>query len=149
MAKNIPLTKMIFAGLVVTFLFGTLFGVYAEFIALNGGEIQEPYRTAFENIASQYSGFEGLSNNAADQGLVKNILDFGKGAITGTVNVFVIGLDAIGSFFSIIPIIGNIVSAVSQAVPGFQGLLGLLTVIITLYVSMRYIQTLTNKPDLP
>ncbi len=149
MAGNIGLTKIVFAGLVGTFLIASLFGVYFEFGTLNGIIIQEPYNEAFQKIASQYDGFGGIATTASDQGIVKNILDFGKNAITGTVNVFVVGLDAIGSFFSLVPVIGNVFSAISEAIPGFQPIIGLLTLIIGLFIAMSYIKTVTNKPDLP
>jgi len=149
MAGNISLTKIVFAGLIGTFFIGTLFGIYVEFLTLNGGTIEEPYNTVFQDIASQYDEFKVIADTSADQSLVKNILDFGKNVATGTINVFVVGLDAIGSLFSIIPIVGNVVSAISVAIPAFNAILGLFTIILGLYVAMRYIQSVTNKPDLP
>lgn len=149
MSGNIALTKILFAGLIGTFLVATLFGVYSSYVVLNNVTISEPYSSAYQNISAQYSEFGDIANTNSDKGLVTKILDFGKNALTGTVNVFVVGLDAIGGFFSIIPVIGNIFSAISQAIPGFSALLGLFTIIIGLYVAMRYIQTVTNKIDLP
>jgi hypothetical protein len=146
---NISLTQMVFAGLVGTYFIASLFGVYFEFSVINGITIEEPYSTAFQDIAGQYAGFETIAETSSDQGLVKNILSVGENAITGAINVFVVGLDAVGSFFSLIPIIGNVFSAVSNAVPGFSKILGLLTIIISLYIAMRYIQTVTNKTELP
>jgi hypothetical protein len=149
MAGNISLTKIVFTGLVGTFLIATLFGVYSEFIILNGATIDEKYVSAFEKIAAQYGEFDSTAKVASDQGFVKNILDFGRNAITGTVNVFVVGLTSIGSLFSLLPIIGNVFSALGTAVPALNGVLGLLTIIIGLYIPMRYIVSVTNKPDLP
>jgi len=139
----------LFAALISTFVIASFFGLYSEFVILNGAEIDEPYQSAFEDIASQYSGLETISNTAKDEGLVKNILDFGKNAITGTVNVFIVGLDAIGTFFQMVPIIGNIFSVLSNVFPGLGGLIGLLTIIMGVYVAMRYIQSASNKNDLP
>lgn len=146
---NMSLTQIVFAGLIGTFVIAALFGVYTSYLSINGGTIEEPYNTAFQEIAAQYDNFGSIADTASDQGLVKNILDFGKNAITGTVNVFVVGLDAIGSFFSLIPVIGNVFSAISDAIPGFAGLLGLVTIVIGLYIAMRYIQSTSNKQDLP
>jgi len=149
MAGNISLTKMLFIGLISTFLIGTLFGVYSSYLSLNNATIEEPYNTAFQDIAAQYSDFGGIATTASNQSVVKNILDFGKNAITGTVNVFVVGLDAIGSMFSMIPLIGNVFSIVGSVIPGLNGVLGLLLIIIGLYIAMRYIQSTSNKTDLP
>lgn len=149
MTGNISLTQIVFAGLVGTFLIANMFGIYAQFVILNGVTIDEPYNTALQSIANQYSGFEDLANAASDKSLVINILDFGKSVVSGSVNVFVVGLDAVGKFFNMIPIIGSVISSISQAVPGFTPVLGLFTIIIGLYIGMRYIQTVTNKSDLP
>jgi hypothetical protein len=81
--------------------------------------------------------------------LVKNILNFGGNLLTGTVNVFVVGLQAMGSFFAMIPIIGNILSAITFAVPALAGLVGLALIITGVYIAMRYIQSVSNKSELP
>ena len=146
---NISLTKILFAGLISTFVIGILFGIYSNYIFINGATIDEPYNTAFQQIASQYDEFEGVADTVKDEGLVKNILDFGKNAITGTVNVFVVGLQAIGSFFSMVPVIGNLVSIISETIPGFSAILGLFSVLFAVYLAMAYIKSVSNKPDLP
>lgn len=146
---DINLTKILFAGLVGTFVIATLFGVYSSFLSTNNVTIDEPYNTAFQKIGGNYSEFSSSAANASDQGLVKNILNFGRNAITGTINVFVVGLDAIGSMFSIIPIVGNIVSSITEAVPGLTPILGLFTTLFVLYMAMRYIKSVSNKQDLP
>lgn len=146
---NPTLTKILMAALVGTFLVAALFGVYTSYLSINNVTIQEPYNTAFQTIANQYSDLESISGTISNQQDVTNILDFGKNAITGTVNVFVVGLTAIGGFFSIIPIIGTIIQTIAQVIPGFSALLGLFATIITLFIFMRYIQSVSNKFDLP
>ncbi len=146
---DVTLTKIVFAGLVTTFVIASVFGFYSGFLTINGATIEEPYNSALINIANQYDGFEDVANTAGDEGLVKNILDFGRNAITGTVNVFVVGLEAIGSFFSVMPIIGNVVSIISETVPAFKPLLGLFSTILVLYIAMRYIKSTSNKQELP
>lgn len=146
---NPTLTKILMAALVGTFLVATLFGVYTSYLSINNVTIQEPYNTAFRTISEQYSSLDSISGTISNQGSVTNILDFGKNAITGTVNVFVVGLSAIGGFFSIIPILGNIIQVIAQVIPGFGALLGLFTTLITLFIFMRYIQSVSNKFDLP
>ncbi|HPJ87104.1 MAG TPA: hypothetical protein PLU55_03255 [Candidatus Pacearchaeota archaeon] len=150
MAEGNPtLTKILMASLVATFLIAITFGAYSEFIVLNNATIEDKYSEAFNTIGAQYGNFGNLAKTTSDQGLVKNIFSFGKNVVSGTVNVFVVGLDAIGSFFSMIPIISNVVESIALVIPGFQALLGLLTTLIVLYIGMRYIQSTSNKYELP
>lgn len=149
MARNPNLTKILIAALLGTFLITMLFGSYSNFIVVNNVTLDEKYQDAFESISGQYGAFGSLAETTSDQGLVKNILDFGKNSITGTVNVFVVGLDAIGSFFAVIPLVGNITSAIATVLPGFEALLGLFTLIFVLYIAMSYIKSASNKSELP
>lgn len=150
MAEGNPtLTKILMASLIATFLIAITFGAYSEFIVLNNATIEDKYSEAFNTIGAQYGNFGGLAKTTSDPGLVKNIFSFGKNVVSGTVNVFVVGLDAIGSFFSMIPIISNVVESIATVIPGFQALLGLLTTLIVLYIGMRYIQSTSNKYELP
>lgn len=150
MAEGNPtLTKILMASLVATFLIAITFGAYSEFIVLNNATIEDKYSEAFNTIGAQYGNFGNLAKTTSDQEVVKNIFSFGKNVVSGTVNVFVVGLDAIGSFFSMIPIISNVVESIALVIPGFQALLGLLTTLIVLYIGMRYIQSTSNKYELP
>ena len=54
-----------------------------------------------------------------------------------------------GNFFNMIPIIGLILSAISLGLPALSGLIGLVITISGIYIAMRYIQTVSNKPELP
>ena len=146
---NITLTKILMSALIATFIIATLFGVYTSFCSLNNCSIDEPYKSAFGNLSSQYSGFSGVATGASDEGLVKSILNLGKNLVTGTVNVFIVGLDAIGKFFGMIPIIGNVFSILNSIFPALGGLIGLATVLIGLYIAMSYIKSASNKFDLP
>jgi len=146
---NITLTKMLMAALISTFVVTTLFGSYLGFCNENSCIIQEPYNSAFKNISEQYSSFSTLSGQASDKGLVTNILNFVSNAITGTVNVFITGLGAISKFFEMIPIVGAVFEALNSVFPFLSGLIFLLGTVITLYISMRYIQSASNKFDLP
>lgn len=147
---NPTLTKVLIAALIGTFLIAMLFGAYSEFAVINHSNIDERYQEAFTNIAAQYNNFGTIATvDVGDQGLVKSILDVGKSGITAAMNVFVVGLDAIGGFFNMIPIIRNIVSVIGNVIPGIQPLLGLFTLILILYIAMSYIKSVSNKPDLP
>lgn len=146
---NPTLTKVLFAGLIVTFVAATLISLYANFAVMNNAQIEEPYRSVFYNISAKYSDFQDVGNSVKDEGLVKNILNFGESLITGTVNVFVTGLEAMGTFFEMIPLFGDILSAISLGIPQLSGLLALMTLIVGIFVAMRYIQSVSNKNELP
>jgi hypothetical protein len=146
---NVTLTKILFATLIVTFVAATLFNSYLSFASANGANIEEPYRTAFSKISQEYASSQNIGDAVKDEGLVKNIFNFGSAIITGTMNVFVVGLQAMGSFFEMIPIIGNILSAITLGFPALSGLIGLLILIVGIYIAMRYIQSVSNKQDLP
>lgn len=146
---NPNLTKILFAGLIITFVTTVLITNYSNFAVLNNSTIEEPYKSIFYNISSQYSEFEAVGNTVKDEGLVKNILNFGENLITGTVNVFVTGLEAMGTFFEMIPLFGNILSAISFGIPQLSGLVGLAILIVGIFIAMRYIQSVSNKYELP
>jgi len=146
---NPNLTKILFAGLIITFVSTILITNYANFVVLNNSTIEEPYKSIFYNISSQYAEFTTISNSASNQSVVKNILNFGENLATGTVNVFVTGLEAMGTFFEMIPIWGNILSFISLGIPGISALITLLILIVGIYIAMRYIQSVSNKNELP
>lgn len=146
---NPNLTKTLFAGLVATFLIATIFGGYIQFISLNNSTIQEPYNSAFRNISLQYDAFTAVGNTAKNESTAKNIFNAGAAAITGTVNIFVVGLQSIGTFFALIPILGNIFSILNATIPGLGGLTALLTTIFGVYIAMSYIKSASNKQELP
>jgi hypothetical protein len=149
MAGNPTLTKVWMAGILVTFITATLFIAYLSFAQTNNAIIEEPYRSIFENISAQASVFTDIGESAKDEGLVRNIYRAGANLITGTVNVFVTGLDAMGKFFLMVPVFGSILSAIALGIPGLASLMVLVTLIVGVYIAMRYIQSVSNKPDLP
>lgn len=146
---NPTLTKVWMAGILITFITATLFMNYLSFANDNNAIIEEPYRSIFENISSKTSDFNTIGESAKDEGLVRNIYRAGANLITGTVNVFVTGLDAMGKFFLMIPVFGDILSAISLGIPGIAALINVVILIIGVYLAMRYIQSVSNKQDLP
>jgi hypothetical protein len=149
MAGNPTLTKVWMAGILITFVTATLFIAYLSFAQSNNAIIEEPYRSIFENISSQASSFTEIGGSAKDEGLVRNIYRAGANLITGTVNVFVTGLDAMGKFFLMIPVFESILSVIALGIPRLASLMVLITLIVGVYIAMRYIQSVSNKPDLP
>ena len=146
---NPNLTKILYAGLLITFVTAVLISNYATFAVRNNSTIEEPYKSVFYNISAKYSDFESVGNTVKDEGLVKNILNFGESLITGTVNVFVTGLEAMGTFFEMIPLFGDILSAISLGIPQLSALISLAIIMVGIFVAMRYIQSVSNKNDLP
>jgi len=146
---NPNLTKILYAGLIITFVAAVLISNYADFAVRNDAIIEEPYRTVFYDISEKYGDFADIGGDVKDEGLVKNILNFGENLITGTVNVFVTGLEAMGTFFEMIPLFGDLLSAISLGIPQLSGLISLAILIVGIFISMRYIQSVSNKNDLP
>jgi hypothetical protein len=146
---NPNLTKILFAALIVTFVATVLIINYSNFAVYNNATIEEPYRSIFYNISNLQDDFEDVGYAAKNQSLVENILDFGATLTEGTINVFVTGLKAMGAFFDMIPLIGQILSAISVGLPALEGLFGLLILIAGIYIAMRYIQSVSNKYELP
>jgi hypothetical protein len=149
MAKDPTLTSVLFAGLIVTFVTMILLLNYSNFVVDNNAIIEEPYYSIFENISNSYDSFSDTGFTIKDKGLVTGILDFGKSFATGTVNVFVTGLQAMETFFDMIPIWKNIMNAISFGIPGIGALLTLLMLMISIYIAMRYIKSASNKTELP
>lgn len=54
-----------------------------------------------------------------------------------------------GKFFLMIPVFGKILSAIALGIPGLASLITIITLILGVYIAMRYIQSVSNKPDLP
>ena len=134
---------------IITFMTAVLITNYAEFAVTNGAIIEEPYKSIFYNISSTYGNFADVGGTVKDEGLVKNILNFGENLITGTVNVFVTGLEAMGTFFEMVPLYGDILSAISLGLPQLSALITLAILMLGIFISMRYIQSVSNKNDLP
>lgn len=146
---NTNLTNILFAGLIITFTITVFIGQYANFAVMNNSTIEDRYMKVFENISNQKSSFESIGSTVQDQGLVTTILNVGESLITGTVNVFVTGLKAMGAFFDMIPLWGNIISAISFGIEELSGLMNLLILIIGIFIAMHYIKSVSNKNDLP
>jgi hypothetical protein len=90
-----------------------------------------------------------MGETISNRSTVESILDFGSDLVTGTVNVFVTGLDAMGTFFELIPIWGKILTAVSVGIPQISALITLMILIVAVYIAMTYIKSVSNKDDLP
>ena len=146
---NPSLTKLLYAGLLVTFVTAILISNYATFAVMNNATIEEPYRSVFYNISAKYGDFADVGDTVKDEGLVKNILNFGESLVTGTVNVFVTGLEAMGTFFEMIPLFGDLLNAISLGIPQLSALITLATLMVGIFISMRYIQSVSNKNELP
>ena len=146
---NPNLTRILFAGLLITFISTIVITNYANFAVSNNLTIEEPYKSVFYNISNEYSNFSIIGETGKDQGLVKNILNFGESLATGTVNVFITGLEAMGTFFEMIPVWGNLLTAISLGIPQLSALISLLILIVGIYIAMRYIQSVSNKYELP
>jgi hypothetical protein len=146
---DIGLTKSMFAGLTILFLIITIFSFYLPFAGMNNSQIDEPYNSIFMNLSTQYAQLKGVANVTGDQSTAKDILNLGSNLATGTVNVFVTGLNSLASFFSMIPIFTGVMHMLDSVFPGLSGLISYFVIILTVYFAMTYIQSASNKFRLP
>ena len=121
------------------------FSIYTNIIVDNGGQVDGNYSYLYSQLADQYDDASDQSleigDPNADSGGVKDILDRAGSVAFGTINVFVLGLGAIGKFFSFMPILNTIFEIMNKTFPQFNALIGLLVTIATLYIATRYIQS--------
>ncbi len=134
-----PTLTWIFIGIAVSVLVLTLsFSSLGTFLADNNTTISEVSETGdnFTEVYNDIDSLGGTTGGLSDRSLLKDVWS----AATGTVNVFVMGLAAISEFFRMISIIDNLFGIIEGAVPGFNALFGLLTLVITVYISMAILK---------
>ena len=135
-----PNLTWIFIGLAIALVTLTLsFSLIGTFLSDNNATIDDDFAGSGSNFTSIHDEIDSLGSadgGLADQGLLKSIWV----ASSGTVNVFVMGLSAISKFFAMIPIIGKVFSVMESVVPEFNALFGLLSLIITVYISMSILK---------
>ena len=140
MADKGPNLTWIFIGMAIAIVALTLsFSTYGTFLSDNNVSISDQFGATEGNltdIQSDIYELGGTDGGLSDRSLLKDVWN----AATGTVNVFVMGLAAISEFFRMIALIDNIFAIVESAVPGFNALFGLLTVIITIYISISVLK---------
>lgn len=141
MGKNPSLTSLMIAFLLALAAISLMFTSMSSFLILNNASLDEQYEDYFIELSSSYDSFSDKAGEIGDQGLVTRIFGAGGAIITGTLNVFVIGLSSIGKFFEMIPLIGTVISVLTLAIPGISFILGLLTIITGFYMAMRYVQS--------
>jgi hypothetical protein len=149
MGGDINLTKSLFAGLIILFSIVTIFNFYLPFVAMNNATIDPTYNSFFIQISSQYASLKGVANITSDQTTARDILNLGGTLTSGTINVFVTGLNSLASFFSMIPIFTGFINMLNSVFPGLGGLFSLFIIIIGVYFVMAYIQSASNKFRLP
>ena len=130
------LTWTLISIMIFVFIVLTGYNTYNSFVEDNSLEITEEYQQYYANITNENEGLVSLQEEITDPSILKTIWRSGATII----NVFVIGLTSLGKFLDAIPIIGRIFSTISLAIPGFSGLFSLFLVIITIWISMKYIQ---------
>lgn len=146
---NPNLTNIMIKALMITFVIGLMFGAYVTFASLNNLQIEEPYNSVFNDISGKYNDFADQAETSGSQNLVKNIFNGAINIVSGGLNVFVVGLDAIGTFFALIPLIKDVLQAISLAIPEIYALISFLSVVIAFYIGMRYIQSARGTNEAP
>jgi hypothetical protein len=134
---NPTLTHILIAMLIGLFAMTTVWSSYQQFMTDNAITLNGNFTNTYNNITDIYNETQGIGYSMTDDtsgtGPLRRIWE-------GAANTFLIGLSSIGMFFEMIPLIGNLFSTIGNVVPGFRGLLGLFTLVITIYIAMSYIR---------
>jgi len=141
-----PTLTWIFIGIAVSVLVLTLsFSSLGTFLADNNATISGFSETGdnFTEVYNDIDSLGGTTGGLSDRNLLKDVWS----AATGTVNVFVMGLAAISEFFRMISIIDNIFSIMEKGIPKLNELFGLLTLVITVYISMAILKAKRGTSD--
>jgi hypothetical protein len=147
MAKlNPSLTTILIASIIALFVLTMAITAYENLMIDNAGTIDSQYEAYYGNLTEEGSEITGLGEDLSDQG---NILGDIFSGVTAGINVFVVGLTAIGTFFKMIPILSSVLTIIESGIPGFSGLFGLFTIIAGIYIAMRYIQSARSSQDVP
>ena len=143
--KDNSLTTIVIAILVSLTALILTTNFYIEFGNLNNISSDTEYGQYLQDLGSEYDSFADSADEISDPNALRSIFGATRGIVTGTVNVFIIGLESIGVFFEMIPLIGNLFSILGKAIPGFQLIWGMLVTIIGFYIGMRYLQSASNS----
>ena len=98
MSANPTLTTIVIACLVALTLITITFNTYSEFSVKNNGSISAEYTQYFTDIQESSDTMNSKADELRDTTLLRKIFGATQGLITGTINVFVMGLDAIAIF---------------------------------------------------
>lgn len=141
MANTPSLTAIMIMSLMSVFVIGFAFDIYTNWVVLNEGDIDPQYSFIYTQLASSYDDLITEAESLSQPEKAKSILEKIGDAATGTVNIFVIGLSSIGQFFSLVPLLTNLLELVRKVFPMIDALIGLIIVIMALYIAMRFIKS--------
>ena len=144
--KRPSLTIILIASMVALFGIVASFTMYSQFVLLNNASVDPSLQQYIVGINSSYGDMIDVANSTGDQNLVTKIFGLGTSAITGTFNIFVVGLESLKKFFDVVPVIRNIMNLTEALFPGLSGLIGLFIVVVVFYISMRSIQSARGTP---
>jgi len=136
------LTKILIASMIGVFTLISAFSAYTTFLSDNGIAISNETQGYYADLDRQGQNLNNLSDSVTAKESVNAIWE-------GVSNVFVVGIGAITKFTQMIPLIGNILSIIEQAIPGFSALFAVATFIIIIYITMQVIASkrgTTYKP---
>jgi len=147
MALKTSLSAIMIMMLVALFAFTTSFTVYTTFVTDNNGTYDSAYNSFYNNISSSYNDTVDQSEILSDENLVTSVFRRTGEVVFGGINIFIIGLSAVTQFFAMIPILETIITSISDLFPQFNALFGLLVIIISFYIAMRFIKSARGSTE--
>lgn len=141
---SIPLTYIFIGSICSITAFTLLFSAYLQFNEDNNLDIEDNYTQYYSEIDSYKNQLYDSGEELQDKNLLTSVWE----GATGTLGVFVTGLAAITKLFELIPIFKMIIQTAAKAIPGFEALFGLLTIIVIIYISMSFVKSRRGTSDL-
>jgi len=139
MAKGPNLTWIFIAIAMAIVVLTLSFTSFETFLSDNNVSTNSIFGDTSNNLTAIQGNVELLGSDTgglSDKGLLEAIWD----STAGVVNVFIMGLSAIGKFFDMIPIVSDILTLMQTVIPGTEILVGLFTLIITVYISLSILK---------
>jgi len=131
-----PTLTWVFIGLAVALTVITIsMSSYDTFLAENNATVGSQYSSTYQNLSDDASELLGYKEDLTNWDKITKIF-----SATALTTVFVTGLSAIGTFFSMITLTNGILETAKTVIPGLDALIGLLIVIISVFISMKLIQ---------
>lgn len=131
-----PLTWILIGALIGLTVIALAFSSYTEFVSTNNLVIENNYSDYYNELEGYNDDLGEDANELSDKGLLDQIWS----AVASGVVVFVTGLAAIAKLFEMLPVLKGVIQTASQAIPGFEPLFGLFTLVVTVYIAMAYVK---------
>ena len=137
-----PSLTLIFIGLAVSlFVLINSITMFVNFSETYNVNLSKNFTSTQNSLDEQYSNIDTVSRELNKKSFVEEIWNNADAIISGSFNIFITGLSAIGKLFNSIEIIESLIQLASNTIGlPLVSLISLITIISTIYIAMKYIQ---------